>query len=46
MFPDVAKEKRGLGGDDEKNHESNMIKERLFYSRKKFIGLLVACVIF
>ena len=46
MFPDVTKEKLGLGDENEKNHESNMIKERLFYSRKKFTGLLVACVIF
>ena len=45
-FPDVTKEKLGFGDETDKNCESNMIKERLFYSRKKFTGLLVACVIF
>ena len=46
IFPDVQKSQLGLGGYEDKDHHSYKIKMDLFYARRKFTGLLVACVIF
>ena len=42
----VFKEQNGLGDEDEEDTEYWKLKKRLLYARKKFFGLLIACVVF
>ena len=45
MFPNVAMSGLGLS-DKDREDESEIIKKSLFFARRKFTGLLIACVIF